>query len=144
MQNNALFKIKQVRSLDLLDGTTENPPEILHKSKRTLMSPQECEIARCNRNQLEMMTYSPALASEQCPINHYTGQFAWLPMEISRDSMRHPPQVYRNRNFSTGTQGKFDAPRIVSRRELIPRILLKRKVTFHKHLKRSLPSGVGM
>ena len=80
VQRNALFPIKQERSLDLLDGTTESPPEIPHKSRRTLMSPQECEIPRCSPNQLEMITSSPALASEQCPIPHHTGQLAWLPL----------------------------------------------------------------
>ena len=123
---NALFPIKQVRSLNLLDGTTESPPEVPHKSRRTLMSPQECEIARCSPNQLEMTTNSPALASQQCPIPHHTGQLAWLPLGNSRDSLRHPSQVYRNTNFSTGTRGKLHAPHIISRRELIPRIQLKR------------------
>ena len=125
-QSNALFPIKQVRSLDLLDRTTESPPEISHKSRMTLMSPQECEIARCSPNQLEMMTNSPVLASEQCSIAHHTGQLASLPLVKYRDSLRHPSQVYRNTNFSTGTRGKLHAPHIVSRRELIPRILLKR------------------
>ena len=60
----------------MLDGTTESPPEIDQKSRRTLMSPQECEIARGSTNQLEMMTDSPALASEQSPVPHHTGQFA--------------------------------------------------------------------
>ena len=126
VQSNALFPIKQVRSLDLLDGTTKSPPEVPHKSRRTLMSQQECEIARCSPNKLEMMTNSPALASEQCPVFHHKGQLAWLTLGNSRDSLRHPSQVYRNTNFSTGTQGKLHAPNIVSRRELIPRILLKR------------------
>ena len=90
------------------------------------MSPQECEIARCSPNQLEMMTNSPALDSEQCPVPHHTGQLAWLPLGNSRDSLRHPSEVYRNTNFNTGIRGKFHAPHIVSRRELIPRILLKR------------------
>ena len=31
-QSISLFPIKQVRSLDLLDGTTESPREIPHKS----------------------------------------------------------------------------------------------------------------
>ena len=121
-----LFPIKQVGSLDLLDRDTESPPEIPHKSRRTLMSPQECQIARCSPNQLEITTRSPALASEQCPIPHHTGQLAWLPLGDSRDSLRHPSQVYRNTNFSTGTRGKLHAPHIISRRELITRILLKR------------------
>ena len=90
------------------------------------MSPQECEIVRCSPNQLEMMINFPALASEQCPIPHRTGQLAWLPLGNSRDSLRHPSQVYRNTSFNTGTQGKLHAPHIVWRRELIPRILLKR------------------
>ena len=68
------------------------------------MSPQECEIARCRPNHLEMTTNSPALASEQCPVPHHTGELAWLPLGNSRDSLRHPSQVYRNTNFSTGTQ----------------------------------------
>ena len=65
MQSNALFAIKQVRSLDFLDGTKESPPEIPHKSRMTLMSPHECQVARCSPNQLEMMTNPPGLASEQ-------------------------------------------------------------------------------
>ena len=78
MQINALFPIKQAMTLDLLDGTTESPPEIPQKSRRTLISPQECEMDRVSPKKLEMMTNSPALASEQCPIAHRTGQLAWL------------------------------------------------------------------
>ena len=103
VQGNALFPFRQVRSLDLLDRTTESLPEVPHKSRRTLMSPQECQIAPCSPNQLEMTTNSPALASEHCPIPHHTGQLACLPLGNSRDSLRHPSQVYRNTNFSTGT-----------------------------------------
>ena len=126
VQSNALFPIKQVSTLNLLDGTTEGPPEVPHKSRRTLMSPQECEITRCSPNQLEMTTISWAWASEQCPVPHLTGQLAWLPLGNSRDSQRHPSQVYRNTTFNTGTRGKLHAPHIILRRELIPRILLKR------------------
>ena len=80
VQSNALFPIKQVRSLDLLDGTTESPPAVPHKSRRTLMSPQECQIDWCSPNQLEMTTNSPALGSEQCSISHHSGQLTWLPL----------------------------------------------------------------
>ena len=111
-----MFPIKQVRSLDLLVGTKESPPEVPNKSRRTLMSPQECQIARCSPNQLEMMTYPPALASEQCPIPDHTGRLAWLNLGNSRDSLRHPSQVYRNTSFSLGTRGKPHAIHIVSRR----------------------------
>ena len=99
----------------MLEGTTESAPEIPHKSRRTLMSPQECEIMQCSPNQLEMMTNSPALASEQCPVPHHTGQLAGLSLGISRDSLRHPSQVYWETNFSTGTRGKLYAPHIISR-----------------------------
>ena len=116
MQSNALFPIKQVRSLDLLDGTKESHPEVLNKSRRTLMSPQECQIARCSPNQHEMMTNLPALALEQCPIPDHTGRLAWLPLGNSRDSLRHPSEVYRNTNFSLGNRGKLHALHIVSRR----------------------------
>ena len=79
----------------MLDGTTESPPEVPHKSSSTMMSPQECERARCSTNQLEMTTNSPALASEQYPVPHHTGQLASLPLGNSRDSLRHLSQVYR-------------------------------------------------
>ena len=110
----------------MLNGTTESPPEIPHESRRTLMSPKAREIAQCSPNQLEITTNSPSLASEQCPVPHHTGQLAWLPLGNSRDSLTHPSQVYWNTNFSTLTRGKLHAPHIISRTELIPRILLKR------------------
>ena len=55
---------------------------------------------------------------------------AWLPLGNSRDSLRHLSQVYRYTNFNTGTRGMLHGPHIVSRRELIPRILLKRYANF--------------
>ena len=110
----------------LLDGTPESPQEHPHKSRRTLMSPQKCEIARCSLNQLEMMPESPAFSPEQSPVPRHTRQVAWLPLCNSRDSLRHPSEVYRNTKFSTETRGKLHAPHIVSGRQLIPRILLKR------------------
>ena len=76
------------------------------------------------------MTNSSALASEQCPIYHHTAQLAWLPLGNSIDSLRHLSQISRNTNFSTGTPGKLHAPHIISRKELIPRILFKRLATF--------------
>ena len=95
-----MFPIKQVRILDLHDGTTKSPPPILHNSRRTLVSPQECQIVRCSPNQHEMRTNTPALASEKCPFPHHTGQLAWLPLGNAGDSLRHPSQVYRNINFN--------------------------------------------
>ena len=145
MQSNSLLSIKEVRSLDLLHGTRESPPEIPHKSRRTLMSPEKCEIAWCRPNKLEVMPDSTPLAPEQYPVPHHTRHVAWLPLGNYRDSLRHTSQVYRNINFITGTRGKLHAPYIISRRELFPRILLKRLSHFpQKHLKRSLPSAIGM
>ena len=126
MQSNAFFPIKHVRCLDLLDRTTESPPEVPHKSRRTLMSPQKSQIARCTPNQHEMMTNSPAFSSEQCSVPPHTGKLAYLPLRKSRDSLRHQCQVYGNTNFSTGTRWKLHEHHIVLRRKLIPRILLKR------------------
>ena len=76
MQSNSLFRIKQVRSLDLLDGTTEILVEIPHKSRRTLMSLQEYEIPRDGTNQLKIKPSFPALAPEQFLLPHQTGQVA--------------------------------------------------------------------
>ena len=56
----------------MLDGTAGSPPEIPHKSRRTPMSPQECEIAQCNPHQLEMKTNSPALGAEQFRVPNQT------------------------------------------------------------------------
>ena len=71
-----LFPIKHVRSLDLLDGTTESPREIPQKSRRTLMSLKEYVIPRGNPNQLKIKSYFPALAPEQFPVPHQTQQVA--------------------------------------------------------------------
>ena len=74
MQSNSLFPIKQVRSLDLLDGTTEIPLEIPQKSRRTLMSLQEYEIPWGSPHQLTIKPYFNALAPELFPLPHQTGQ----------------------------------------------------------------------
>ena len=100
----------------MLYGTTESPREIPQKSRGTVVSLQEYEIPRGSPNQLEMTTNSPALASEQCPIPDQTGRLAWLPLGNSRDSLRHPSQVYRITNFSLGTRGKLHALHILLRR----------------------------
>ena len=76
MQSNSLFPIKQVRSLDLLDGTTESPREIRQKSRKTLMSLKEYEIPRGRPNQLKIKPYFPALVPEQFPVPHQTRQVA--------------------------------------------------------------------
>ena len=84
-----LFPIKQVRSLDLLDRTTEIPPEVPHKSRRTLMSLRECQILLCSPNQLEMTTNSPVWLQSHVPFqiiqNDWLG-FLWATPEIPSDT----------------------------------------------------------
>ena len=45
-----------------LGSILEGPQQHCHKTRRTLMSPQECKIARCTQNQIEMRPISPAPA----------------------------------------------------------------------------------
>ena len=116
----------------MLDGTTESATEIPHKSRKTLISPQECEIARGSPNQLEIKPNSPAFSPEQFSVPHHTRQVALLPLGNYRDSVRQTSHVYRNSNFSTGPRRKVHAPHIVSIRELIPRILLNLEANFQQ------------
>ena len=60
----------------MLVGTTESPPEMPQKSRRTLMSPQECEIAQGRKNQLEIKPDSTVIAPEQFHVPHHTQQVA--------------------------------------------------------------------
>ena len=76
VQSNSAFPIKQAGSLNLLEGNLESPPEHHQTSRRTMMSLQECEIAPCRENQLEVTPDSTALAPEQFPLPHHTRQVA--------------------------------------------------------------------
>ena len=76
MQSHPVLRIKHVKSLDLLDGTTESSREIPEKSRRTLMSLQEYEIPWGSPNNLKIKPYFPALAPEQFPVPHQTPQVA--------------------------------------------------------------------
>ena len=107
----------------------QSPPEMPHKSRRTLISPQECEIVRGSPNQLEIHLDSPALAPEHPSCPSYT-KSGFTSLRQLRDSLRKASQVYRNTNFSTEIRGKLNSPHNVSRRELIPRILLNSKANF--------------
>ena len=60
----------------MLDGSTDSPPEIPHKSRKTLMSPQECEISWGSPSQLMIKPYFPTLVPEQFPVPHQTRQVA--------------------------------------------------------------------
>ena len=93
VQRNSVIPIKHIKSLDFLDTTPENPQENCHKTRRTLMSPQECKLNWCTRNQLKMKCISPALASSPSPFPHRKQQVAWRPIGKSRDSLRNPSQV---------------------------------------------------
>ena len=62
VQSNCVFPIKHVTILDLIDWTPESPQQHCHKTRRKLISPQECKIAPCTQNQIEMRPISLALA----------------------------------------------------------------------------------
>ena len=49
------------KNLDFPDGTKENPQELCHNNRRTLMSPQECKIYWVTPNQLKVKHISPSL-----------------------------------------------------------------------------------
>ena len=56
-----------VRSLNLLDGTLQSPREHPHMSRRTLMSPQECEIALCSPKSTQNYDRFPCIGSRAIP-----------------------------------------------------------------------------
>ena len=60
----------------MLDGTPDSSQEHPHKSRRKLMPQPESEIARDSPNHFEITPNSPALAPEESPIPHHTGQVA--------------------------------------------------------------------
>ena len=93
----------------------------------TLMSTKECETVRCIPSQFEISPDSPVLDLVQSAIPHPTRQVACLTLGNYRDSLIYPSQIYRNTNSSTGTRGKLHGRHIISRRERVPRILLKKK-----------------
>ena len=109
----------------MLDGTPESPQEQPHKSRMTLMSPKECEIVQCNPNQFEMTPDSPVLDVMQSPFPHPTRQVACLTLGNYRDSLIYTSLIQRNTNLSTGARGKLHGGHIISRKERVPRILLK-------------------
>ena len=60
----------------MLDRNRGSPPEIPHKTRRTLMLPQDCDMAWGGPNQHEIKPDSPALTPEQFPVPHNTRQVA--------------------------------------------------------------------
>ena len=54
----------------------QTTPEIPQKSRRTVMSLQECDIDQGSPNQLDIKPNSRALAPEQFPGPHHTRQVA--------------------------------------------------------------------
>ena len=144
MLRSSVFQIKDIRNLDLSDGTEENPQEHCHTKRRTLMSPQESKINWCTPNQLKMKHISPSLNPYPSRIPHHIQQVAWHTLQQSRDSVRHPSQFYKNINFSKKQDERSRHP-ISSRDESwFPVFDWRGKPSFHKHLKRSFPLGICM
>ena len=69
---------------------------------------------------------------------------AWHPLQQSRDSLRHPSQVYRNINFSKTTGWKPGHPISSGDESWFPVFEWRGKPSFHKHFKRSFPLGICM
>ena len=113
----------------MLDGTTESPPEVPHKSRRTLMSPQDCQIAQCSPNQLEMTTNSPALASEQCPISPSYRTIDLASFGKLQTFAETPVSSLQEHQFQHRNSMKASCTPYHLRREQIARILLKKLAT---------------
>ena len=77
------------KGLHVLDGTKESPPEVPNKSRRTLMSPQECQVAQCSPNQLERTINSLLWLQSNGPFqiiqDDWLG-FLWATPEIPSDT----------------------------------------------------------
>ena len=114
----------------MLDGTPESLQEQPHKCRMTLMSPNECEIVQCNPNQFEMTPDSPVLDVVQQPFPQPTRQVSFVTLGNYRDSLIYTSLIQRNTNLSTGARGKLHGHHIISRREWVPRILLKMQANF--------------
>ena len=99
----------------MLDGTKESPPEVPKKSRRTLMSPKECQVARCSPNQLEITTIPVLWFQSNAPFqiiqDDWLG-FLWATPEIPSDTLIKTIGT----PTSFGTRGKLHACHIVSRR----------------------------
>ena len=126
MQSNCVVPIKHISSLDLLEWTLESLQQDCHKTRRTLMSPQERKIDWCTPNQLKVKHISPLLNPLPSLIPHHIQQVSWHPFQQSRHSLRQPSQVYRNISFSKAKGWITRAPHIVWRWELIPCLRMKR------------------
>ena len=79
----------------------------------------------CTPNQLKMKHISPSLNPKPSSIPLHIQQVAWHALQQSRDSLRHPSQVYRKINFSKATGWKIREVHIIWRGERIPCLRLK-------------------
>ena len=118
LQSNSMFPIKNVNRVDLLDGIPESPQEHCHKTRRTLMSPQERKIAQCTPNQLEMRPISPSIGSitTRQSISYRTSFLTPF-----RKLERFPETTISridDHHFSRAAWGMFHAPHIISGWEL--------------------------
>ena len=93
LQSNSVFSIKHVRSLDLFDGTPQSPQEHCHKSRRTLLSLQECKIAQCTQINSKWSPIPQHWLQSHLAFHIIHTQVAWLPLDNARDSLRQPSQV---------------------------------------------------
>ena len=69
---------------------------------------------------------------------------AWHPLQQTRDSLKHPSQVYRNIHFSKQHNERPGQPISSGDESWFPVFEWRGMPSFHKHLKRSFPLGICM
>ena len=140
-----MFPNTHVSSLVLLDWITENPQEHCHKTRRTLMSPQEWKIARCTPNQIEVKPIYPALAPQPFP---RSTSYRISGLTCFRNIQRFPEiPASRLEEYQFRVQQLEESsvrPLSSQDENWFPVFDGRGKPTFHKHLKRSFTSEIGL
>ena len=142
MQSNCFFPIKHIRSLDLLDWTLESPQQDCHKTRRTLMSPQERKIDWCTPNHLRWSTF---------PLHWINSRLSFhIISNKCLDILYNNPEIpWDNHLKSIGTSISVKQQDVKPGHAILsgvkswfPVFEWSGKPSFHKHLKRSFPLGI--
>ena len=135
---------KHVSSLDFLDRTPESPQEHCHKTRWTLMSTQECKIARVAKINTRWSPFPPHLLHSY-PVFH-SKQYKLLDLleestEIPWDTRLKSIWIL----ISVQQLDECSIHHISSQDESwFPFFDWRFEPTFHQHLKWSFPSAIGM
>ena len=141
MHSNTVFPIKHVRSLDFFDRTSESGQEHCNKTRWTLMSTQECKIARCNTR---WSPFPPHLLLSY-PVFHSI-QYKWFDFleestEIPWDTRLKSIWILILVQQLEETSMHPISSQVES---WFPVFVWRFEPTFHQHLKWSFPSAIGM